>query len=231
MGKLFGRKRRYSDSWSSLSPFLQPDTRAFKPCSFSWDGQFNYISCKMTVTPVSQMSSLRMSLKEVPTTITPKYLGRARNTWPLSLIGKVGSEKERLRDHAPHSRSTISLCTSAPCPLHDASQQWLTGQGTLHFQILNFRSGLQGFIDIELKLDWRFFQTNEGVAHVWPIDHTARIRPIDDTARRRPIVSTAPRRPTVSTARRRPTVSTARRRPSVTTVNISPWLLWPSFKK
>ena len=143
-------------------PYLQPDTRAFKPCSFSWDGQFNYISCKMTVTPVSQMSSLRMSLKEVPTTITPKYLGRARNTWPLSLIGKVGSEKERLRDHAPHSRSTISLCTSAPCPLHDASQQWLTGQGTLHFQILKFRSGLQGFIDIELKLDWRFFQTNEG---------------------------------------------------------------------
>ena len=52
--------------------------------------------------------------------------------------------------------------------------------------------------------------------------HMARIRPIDDTTRRRPIVSTA---------RRRPTVSTARRRPSVTTVNISPWLLWPSFKK
>ena len=50
------------------------------------------------------------------------------------------------------------------------------------------------------------------LAHVWPIDHTARIRPIDDTARRRPIVSTA---------RRRPTVSTARRRPSVTTVNIA----------
>ena len=54
------------------------------------------------------------------------------------------------------------------------------------------------------------------------IDHTSRITPIDDTARRRPIVSTA---------RRRPSVSTARRRPSVTTVNISPWLLWPSFKK
>ena len=69
------------------------------------------------------------------------------------------------------------------------------------------------------------------MAHVWPIDHTARIRPIDDTARRRPIVTTARRRPIVSTARRRPTVSTARRRPSVTTVNISPWLLWPSFKK
>ena len=79
--------------------------------------------------------------------------------------------------------------------------------------------------------------------------HTARIRPIDDMTRRRPIVSTARRRPIVSTAhrrptaymarrrptaytaRRRPTVSMARRRPSVTTVNISPWLLWPSFKK
>ena len=72
------------------------------------------------------------------------------------------------------------------------------------------------------------------------IDHIARIRPIDDTdrsrpivsvARRRPIVSTARRRPTISTARRRPTVSMAHRRPSVTTVNISPWLLWLSFKK
>ena len=78
------------------------------------------------------------------------------------------------------------------------------------------------------------------LAHVWPIDHTARIRPIDDTAhrrpivsasRRRPIVSTARGRPTVYTARRRPTISTARRRPTVTTVNISPRLLWPSFKK
>ena len=61
--------------------------------------------------------------------------------------------------------------------------------------------------------------------------HTARIRPIDDKARRRPIDDTARRRPIVSMARRRPTVSMARRRPSVTTVNISPWLLWPSFKK
>ena len=61
--------------------------------------------------------------------------------------------------------------------------------------------------------------------------HMSRIRPIDDTAHRRPIIYTARRRPIVSTARRRATVSTARRRPSVTTVNISPWLLWPSFKK
>ena len=68
-------------------------------------------------------------------------------------------------------------------------------------------------------------------ARIRPIDDTARRRPIDDTAHRRPIVSTARRRPTVSTACRRPTVSMSHRRPSVTTVNISPWLLWPSFKK
>ena len=65
---------------------------------------------------------------------------------------------------------------------------------------------------------------------IGPCYHTARIRPIDDTAHRKPIVSTTLRRPIVSTARRRPTVSTVHRC-SVTTVNISPWLLWPSFKK
>ena len=46
------------------------------------------------------------------------------------------------------------------------------------------------------------------LAHVWPIDHTARIRPIDDTTPRRPIDDTTCRRPIVSTTRRRPIVTT-----------------------